>query len=252
MLFRDRRHAGKLLAEKLFHYRDQDDVLVLALPRGGVPVAFEVAKAIRAPLDLFLVRKLGLPRQRELAMGAVATGGVEVLNDDVVYRLGVPRDVIDRVAQRELNVLKQQQQELRGRRPPPQIGGQTIILVDDGLATGSTMRAAVQAIRQQGPKRVVVAVPIGAAPTCEEFQELADEFVFVACPEDFYAVAMWYEDFSQVSDELVISQLEQTYQDKDRNQASPEAKVRAAPLPVQVNHEAPRNAFSSYSTDDPA
>jgi len=160
--------------------------------------------------------------------------------------------VIDQVAERELGVLKRQQERLRGRQPPPEIGGRTIILVDDGLATGSTMRAAVQAICQQHPKRIVVAVPIGAAQTCDEFREEADEFVSVACPEDFYAVAMWYEDFRQVSDELVISQLEQSHAHyKDRNQAPSETKPSEASLPVQVNHDAPHDAFS-HSTDHSA
>jgi putative phosphoribosyl transferase len=248
MLFRDRHHAGQLLAEKLLHYRSQDNVLVLALPRGGVPVAFEVAKAIGAPLDLFLVRKLGLPRQPELAMGAVATGGVEVLNEDVVYRLSVPREVIDRAVEREQAVLERQQEKLRGRQPPPRIAGRPIILVDDGLATGSTMRAAVQVIRQQGPSRIIVAVPVGAASTCEEFEHEVDEFVSVACPEDFYAVAMWYHDFSQVSDELVISLLEQSHSHfKDRSGAPPRPRPRPAPLPLQVNHDAPRDSFSHTS-----
>jgi putative phosphoribosyl transferase len=252
MLFRDRRHAGQLLAEKLQHYRGRDGVLVLALPRGGVPVAFEVAKAIGAPLDLFLVRKLGLPRQPELAMGAVATGGVEVLNADVVFRLGVPREVIDRVAEREQLVLERQQEQLRGRRPPPRIAGRTIILVDDGLATGSTMRASVQAIRSQGPKRIVVAVPVGAASTCEEFEAEVDEFVSVACPEDFYAVAMWYDDFGQVSDEQVISLLEQSRAHfKNPSESPTETKARSAAFPVQVNHDALHD-FYSNSTNRPA
>jgi len=248
MLFRDRVHAGKLLAEKLLHYRGQDDVLVLALPRGGVPVAFEVAKAIGAPLDLFLVRKLGFPGQPELAMGAVATGGVEVFNEDLVYRLGVSREAIDRVAQREQAVLEQQQEKLRGYRPPPCVADRTIILVDDGLATGSTMRAAVEAIRMQHPRRIVVAVPIGAAETCDEFRAEVDEVVAVACPENFRAVAMWYDDFDQTPDELVISLLEEARASvPDLNEARPGARPRAVPLSMEVNHGAPSDVFHHSS-----
>jgi predicted phosphoribosyltransferase len=232
----------------LIHFQGRNDVLVLALPRGGVPVAFEIAKAIGAPLDLFLVRKLGLPRQPELAMGAVATGGVEVLNDEVVGRLGVPREVIDRVAARELSVLERQQEMLRGHRPPPKIRDRTIILVDDGLATGSTMRAAIQAIRRQQPERLVVAVPVGAATTCEEVAAEVDEFIVIACPDDFYAVAMWYDDFRQVPDEAVTSLLKQSSSvDANRHQPPPESAPRPTPLPVQVQHVSPHDAFTSSS-----
>jgi predicted phosphoribosyltransferase len=209
MLFNDRFHAGRLLARKLEHHRDDPEVLVLALPRGGVPVAAEVARVLDAALDVFLVRKLGLPGHSELAMGAVATGGVRVLNEDLVARLGIPESVIDKVADRELEVLRRQDRRFRGDRPPPAIEGRTIILVDDGLATGSTMRAAVEAIQNQQPRRLVVAVPIGAAETCDQFSRDVDEMVAVACPDDFRAVAMWYEDFSQTPDAVVVGLLQE-------------------------------------------
>jgi predicted phosphoribosyltransferase len=209
MLFKDRFHAGRLLARKLERYRDDPEILVLALPRGGVPVAAEVARALEAPLDVFLVRKLGLPGHSELAMGAVATGGVRVLNEDLVARLGIPDSVIDKVAQRELEVLRRQDHRFRGGQPPPAIAGRTIILIDDGLATGSTMRAAVEAIQKQRPRRLVVGAPIGAAETCDQFSRDVDEMVAVACPDDFRAVAMWYEDFSQTPDAVVIKLLQE-------------------------------------------
>jgi len=203
MLFRDRTDAGRQLAAKLGAYAGRPDVLVLALPRGGVPVAHEVAKALDAPLDVFLVRKLGLPGQEELAMGAVASGGVRVLNDEVVQGLAIPDWMIDEVAHHQEEELRRREQLYRGDRPPPDARGRTVILVDDGLATGSTMRAAVTALHRQGPARIVVAVPVGAPQTCAEFQELADEAVCARTPEHFHAVGMWYDDFSQTTDEEV-------------------------------------------------
>jgi putative phosphoribosyl transferase len=203
MLFEDRFDAGNFLARQLSHYRGQPDVIVLALPRGGVPVAYEVAKSLRAPLDVFLVRKLGFPLQPELAMGAIAQGGVRILHDDVVNRLQVPPHIIDRVAEREMQELQRQQELYRPGRSPPDVAGRTVILVDDGLATGSTMRAAVEALRAQRAKRLVVAVPVGSADTCAEFGQLVDEAVCAARPEDFRAVGMWYRDFSPTPDELV-------------------------------------------------
>ena len=167
MIYRDRTEAGKYLAAQLSHYADRDDVLVLALPRGGVPVAFEVAKALRAPLDIFLVRKLGIPGHEELAMGAIATGGVRVLNDEVVEYLRIPSRVIDSVAADELRELERREQAYRGTRPEPEVRAKTVILVDDGLATGSTMRAAAAALRRQDPARIVVAVPVSAPETCD-------------------------------------------------------------------------------------
>jgi putative phosphoribosyl transferase len=244
MVFHDRFDAGRLLAKKLLHYRDQPDLLVLALPRGGVPVASEVAKAVDAPLDVFLVRKLGLPGHPELAMGAVATGDLRVLNEDLVDSLSISDSVIERVAQRELEVLRRQEERFRGQRPPPTIEGRTVILVDDGLATGSTMRAAVEAIRQQHPRRLVVAVPIGAASTCDEFSRDVDEIVAVACPEDFHAVALWYEDFSQTPDELVVSLLQEAAKRRRTTEADEGAK-RAEALPLSaMNHGAHNNPIN--------
>jgi putative phosphoribosyl transferase len=203
MLFTDRVEAGRFLASKLSEYADHPEVLVLALPRGGVPVAFEVARALRAPLDVFLVRKLGVPGHPELAMGAIASGGVRVLNEDVVGALGISRDVIEAVAAVEEQELERRERIYRGGRPPPDVRGRTVILVDDGLATGSTMRAAVAALRQHGPDRIVVAVPVGAPETCEEFRSEADDVVCARTPEPFYAVGLWYGDFSQTTDEEV-------------------------------------------------
>jgi predicted phosphoribosyltransferase len=203
MLFRDRIEAGKRLAEQLTDYADRADVLVLALPRGGVPVAFEVAEALRAPLDIFLVRKLGVPGHEELAMGAIATGGVRVLNEDVVDNLRIPGEVIDAVAADELRELERRERAYRGDRPAPDVRGKTVILVDDGLATGSTMRAAAAALRQQQPARIVVAVPVSAPQTCDEYKMGVDEIICAVTPEPFQAVGLWYEDFSQTTDEEV-------------------------------------------------
>jgi predicted phosphoribosyltransferase len=203
MLFRDRRDAGRFLAGKLMKYAGHPDVVVLALPRGGVPVAFEVAQALGAPLDVFLVRKLGLPGREELAVGAIAPGGVRILNRDVVRALGVPPSIIDKIAAQEQRELDRRLRLYRGDRPPPDVRGKTVILVDDGLATGATMRAAVAALRQQHPARIVVAAPVGAADTCEEFREEADEAVCARTPEPFLAVGMWYANFSQTTDEEV-------------------------------------------------
>src|SRR3982074_1156234 len=200
-LFRDRREAGRLLAEKLAAYANRPDVLVLALPRGGVPVAYEVARALGAPLDVFVVRKLGVPGYEELAMGAVATGGVRVLNDQLVERLGIPEDMIDAVAARERQELAGRERFCRGGRPPPDVRGRTVILVDDGLATGATMHAAVQALRQQNPARIVVAVPTASPETCEEMKAKADDVICASTPEPFHAVGRWYQDFSRTADE---------------------------------------------------
>ncbi len=209
MLFRDRNQAGRLLAMHLTHYANRSDVLVLALPRGGVPVAFQVAEALHAPLDVFLVRKLGLPGQEELAMGAIATGGVRVLNEDVVRTLDISNELIDMVAADEQRELERRERAYRDDRPPLDVHGRTVILVDDGLATGSTMRAAIAALRQQGPARIVVAVPVGARQTCTEIGREADEVVCVRSPEPFYAVGAWYQDFSQTSDAEVYDLLRQ-------------------------------------------
>ena len=207
-LFRDRTEAGRLLAARLEKYAGKPDVIMLALPRGGVPVAYEVAKALHAPMDVFVVRKLGIPAHEELAMGAVATGGVRVLNEQVVRGLSIPDYVIDAVATWELRELERRERLYRGDRPPPDVRGKTIILVDDGLATGSTMLAAVRALRQQGPARLVVAVPVAAPDTCEVLKAYVDEVVCAATPEPFYAVGLWYRDFSQTTDEEVRELLE--------------------------------------------
>jgi putative phosphoribosyl transferase len=207
--FRDRRDAGFLLAQRLTYYKDRGDVIVLALPRGGVPVAFEIAKAINAPLDIFVVRKLGVPWQPELAMGAIAGDGVEVLNGDVVTAYNIPPHVIRRVAEEETRELQRRLQDYRGNRPLPRLNGETVVLVDDGLATGSTMRAAVTAVRRQQPRAVVVAVPVAAESTCQELKPHVNEIVCLKTPPDFTAVGLWYDDFSQTTDEEVRQLLAQ-------------------------------------------
>jgi putative phosphoribosyl transferase len=201
--FRDRREAGRLLAEKLTAYAGRSDVLVLALPRGGVPVAFEVAQALQAPLDVFLVRKLGVPGQEELAMGAVSTGGVRVLNEPVVVGLRIPAEVIETVTAARQRELAARERVYRGDRPPPDVRSRTVLLVDDGLATGATMRAAVAGLRRQEPARVVVAVPIAAAETCAELQAEADEVICALTPRPFHSVGLWYQDFTQTTDDEV-------------------------------------------------
>ena len=202
--FRDRVEAGILLGQELARQlRQDDDVIVLALPRGGVPVGFEVAKALDAPLDVFIVRKLGVPGHEELAMGAIASGGVRVLNRDVLSYIPVPQKTIDEVAAREQQELERRERSYRGSRPPLDVRNKTVIVVDDGLATGSTMRAAVAALNKMQPKRIIVAVPVAAAQTCDEFRYEGIELVCLRTPEPFQAVGLWYEDFSQTSDEEV-------------------------------------------------
>jgi predicted phosphoribosyltransferase len=203
--FSDRRDAGRRLAGELAAagYDRDGDVLILALPRGGVPVAYEVARRLDAPLDVFLVRKLGVPGHEELAMGAIATGGVLVLNDDVVRHARVDKAEIDQVARREAAELARREREYRGDRPPPAVEGRTAILIDDGLATGASMRAAAAAVKRLHPKKVVVAVPVAAPETCAQFRDLVDDVVCAITPDPFAAVGMWYEDFSQTSDEEV-------------------------------------------------
>jgi len=203
MLFRDRSDAGRQLAHKLRRYAGRDDVVVLALPRGGVPVAFEVAGALQAPLDVFLVRKLGLPGHEELAMGAIASGGVRVLNQEVVEGLGIPPEVIDAATEREQRELERRERAYRDDHDPVDVRDRIVILVDDGLATGSTMRAGVAALRKRRPGRIVVAVPVGAPETCADFEHEADEAICASQPEPFFAVGAWYQDFSQTSDEEV-------------------------------------------------
>jgi putative phosphoribosyl transferase len=208
MRFLDRRDAGRQLAEKFADYADDPSVLVLGLPRGGVPVAYEVARRLHASLDVFVVRKLGVPGHRELAMGAIASGGVRVLNLDVIDALKIARATVESAAQRELVELERQQRAYSGPRALPELACRIVIVVDDGLATGSTMRAAVQALRQSKPARIVVAVPIAAAETASSLQEEADHVVCLNAPPDFNAVSTWYEDFSQTSDEEVRDLLE--------------------------------------------
>jgi predicted phosphoribosyltransferase len=198
--FRNRTDAGRRLAEKLAAYANRPDVLVLALPRGGVPVGCEVARALGAPLDVFLVRKLGVPGYEELAMGAVATGGVRVLNDEIVRGLGISEHEIDAAAARELQELARRERLFRGDRPPPDVAGRTVILVDDGLATGATMRAAIHALRQQQPAGIVVAAPTASPDTSEALKAEADDVICAMTPEPFFAVGHWYEDFTQTTD----------------------------------------------------
>src|SRR6202045_3313580 len=202
-LFRNRREAGRVLADKLAPYANRPDVVVLALPRGGVPVAYEVARRLVAPLDVFVVRKLGVPGYEELAMGAVATGGLRVLNDQIVQDLRIPDYVIDRVAAEEGEELTRRGGAYRGGRPPLDVRGRTVILVDDGLATGATMRAAVMALPQHRPAHIVVAVPTASPETCEELRAEVDEVVCAITPEPFHAVGYWYEDFPQTTDQEV-------------------------------------------------
>lgn len=209
--FRDRTQAGRELGSRLVRYRGQD-AIVLGLPRGGIPVAREVARALDAPMDIFLVRKLGAPGHPELAIGAIASGGIRVLNRDVVRLLGVSEAEIAEVAEREARELERRDREYRGDRPPPELRGRIVILVDDGLATGATMRAAAAAVRGSEPERVVIAVPVAAQETCEDFRRdpAIDEIECALTPEPFQAVGLWYDDFEQVSDEEVRALLEET------------------------------------------
>jgi predicted phosphoribosyltransferase len=201
--FRNRTDAGRRLAEKLAAYANWPDVLVLALPRGGVPVGYEVARALGPQLDVFLVRKLGVPGYEELAMGAVASGGVRVLNDEIVRGLGISEDEIDAAVARELQELGRRERLYRRSRPTPNVAGRTVILVDDGLATGATMRAAVAALRQQHPARIVVAVPTASPDTCEALKAEADDVICAMTPQPFFAGGYWYEDFTQTTDNEV-------------------------------------------------
>jgi putative phosphoribosyl transferase len=200
MRYRNRTEAGRILANKLTAYANRTDVLILALPRGGVPVAFEVARALDAPLDVFMVRKLGVPGQKELAMGATASGGVLVLNQDVVSDMNIPGEVIEAVAADEQRELDRRERLYRGDHPPPDVHGRTVILIDDGLATGSTMHAAARALHSKNPAALVVAVPVASEEACNELRSEVDEVICAYTPDPFYAVGSWYEDFSQTSD----------------------------------------------------
>jgi putative phosphoribosyl transferase len=206
--YADRHEAGQALAEKLRKYSGRPDVVVLGLPRGGVVVAYEVARALRVPLDVFVVRKLGVPGREELAMGALASGGVRVLNDEIVGAFGITDDEIEAVARRESEELRRRERAYRGDRPPLDVRKRIVLLVDDGLATGATMRAAVAALRHFAPARIVVAVPIAAPDVCEDLGREADEIVCAATPEPFFGVGAWYENFSQTTDEEVNDLLE--------------------------------------------
>ncbi|MGZ4837629.1 MAG: phosphoribosyltransferase [Terriglobales bacterium] len=210
MMFRDRYDAGETVAERLREFAGRPDVIVLALPRGGVPVGYMVARELGAPLDVFVVRKLGTPGQAELAMGAIASGGVRVLNRDVVEALGIPEWEIEQVTRQEQEELERRERQYRGDRPPLDVRGKTVILVDDGLATGSTMRAAAAALRKAGASRIIVAVPVASRATCDQLREEGNEVVCATTPEPFYAVGQWYKDFSQTTDEEVRELLERS------------------------------------------
>src|SRR5438309_11138786 len=221
-IFPDRVEAGRLLGVKLSKYGGRDDVIVLGLPRGGVPVAYEVARALRVPLDVFIVRKLGVPGFEELAVGAIASGGVRVLNEDVARALPNADEIIESITVKETAELQRREQSYRDGRPAPELRNRTVILVDDGLATGATMRAAVAALRRRGAAKIVVAVPVGPPDTCREFEDEADEVVCATAPELFQAVGQYYEDFSQTTDDEVrglltrAAQLRQSSRAEDR------------------------------------
>ena len=219
--FRDRAEAGRALALQLEAYAGRSDLIVLALPRGGVPVAFEVARALGAPLDVFTVRKLGVPGYQELAFGAIATGGVRVIDADVVRSLQIPGGVIDAIATRELRELNRREHAYRGNKPALDVRGRTVILVDDGMATGSSMRAALVAVRRLRPARVIVAVPVAAPSTCRQFENEADECVCVLKPEPFHAVGILYEDFSQTTDDEVRDLLEKSARQAELDASNP-------------------------------
>ncbi|HEY5611217.1 MAG TPA: phosphoribosyltransferase [Thermoanaerobaculia bacterium] len=208
--YRNREEAGRVLARALGHYAGRPDVVLLALPRGGVPIAFEVAEALDAPLDVFVVRKLGVPGHEELAMGAIATGDTRVLNHGVIRDLAISSALIDEVTVAERRELERREKKYRGERPPLDLRGRTVILIDDGLATGSTMRAAIAAVRQKSPTKIVVGVPVAPTDACEDLNGEVDEIVCARTPEPFYAVGLWYEEFDQTTDEEVHDLLERS------------------------------------------
>lgn len=223
--FRNRVEAGRRLVEALRAYAGRADVLVLALPRGGVPVAYEVALALQAPLDVLLVRKLGVPGQEELAMGAIASGGIRVINEEVVDDYRIADHQIDRVSAAEQHELERRAQVYRGDRPAPVVTGRTVILIDDGLATGTTMRAAVTVVRAQHPAAIVVAVPVAAQSTCEALRPEVDDLVCVMTPEPFYAIGLWYHDFTQTTDQEVCRLLAQAAQTLPELAAEPDVQL---------------------------
>lgn len=209
--FKDRQEAGQLLAEALTAYQDDPQTIVLGLPRGGVPVAFEIAKSLHVPLDVFIVRKLGVPGQPELAMGALATGGVQVFNEEIIQSMHISQEEIQGVIRREQAEISRREKAYRGTRPFPALTGKTIVLVDDGIATGATMRAAIKALRMHLPKQVFVAVPVAADEQCHVIAPLADAFFCLLRPFQFYAVGAWYDDFSQTEDEEVYALLKKAH-----------------------------------------
>ena len=231
MRFANRSVAGQQLAAALAEYASRPDVIVLALPRGGVPVAYEIAVGLKAPLDVFLVRKLGVPGHAELAMGAIAAGGVQVLSDDLIEDLGIPSSVVSQVAARERLELERRDAAFRGGRPMRDVGHRTAILVDDGLATGSTMEAAIIALRRLNPTRIVVAVPVGAKDTCDRLRRLADDLVCLRTPAPFSAVGLWYDDFSQTSDAEVMRLLAAASEGHTTNSRTRGAGEVAEPYP---------------------
>ena len=212
MIFRDRTDAGQRLAAKLGAYARRPDTLVLGLPRGGVPVAYEVAMALEAPLDIMIVRKLGVPYERELAMGAIASGGVRVLNTDVIAELDISYDVVEAVTAEERRELERRERAYRGERPASMIQGRVVILVDDGIATGATIRAAVMALRQQQPARIIIASPVAAAVTCAELRPLVDELICLVTPDELYGIGYWYDHFTQLSDDEMRAYLDSAWQ----------------------------------------
>lgn len=206
--FNDRIDAGKRLAARLSKYANREDVLILALPRGGVPVAYEVAKELNVKMDVFIVRKLGVPGNEELAMGAIASGNIRVLNEDVINSFHIPPRIVEETTASELRELERRERIYRRDRPTPKISGSIVILIDDGLATGATMRAAVAAVKTKNPAKVIIAVPVAAPDTCTDFGNEVDEVICVATPEPFYGVGAWYEDFSQTTDKEVCDLLD--------------------------------------------
>ena len=225
MLFRDRTEAGRVLADRLAAYANYPDAMVLALPRGGVPVAFEVAEALNLPLDIFVVRKLGLPGHEEFAIGAIASGGARVLNQDLIRQLSLSDEIIEHIVAREQRELERREQTYRGQRPMLDVRDRIVIIVDDGLATGSSMRAAIAALRQKRPTKLIVAVPVGARVTCSELEALADEAICLETPENFNAVGLWYSDFSQITDEEVIDLLARNHRNSEAKSISQEADL---------------------------
>jgi len=225
MLFQDRTEAGMVLADRLTPYANYPDAMVLALPRGGVPVAFEIAEALNLPLDVLVVRKLGLPGDEEFAIGAIASGGARILNQDLIRQQSLSDEIIEHVIAREQRELERRERTYRGQRPELDVRDHIVIIVDDGLATGSSMRAAIAALRQKQSAKLIVAVPVGARTTCSELKALADEVICLETPENFRAVGLWYRDFSQVTDEEVIDLLERNRKNSEVKNISHEAGI---------------------------